>query len=98
MRLIMHNMIKELYATLPTYKTYITEDEKELYYLAYQSPYDRKAYEMAQAFVILEARDLQRRGCNELDIAWIASLAYYAGKIEGIRKERARKKKKGVKK
>lgn len=95
MRLIMN---KELYATLPTYKKHATAEEKELYRIAYGNEFDRKAYDIAQAFVILEVHDLKQRGRHEIDIAWIANLAYNAGKIEGIKKERARKKKKGVKK
>ena len=82
-----------LYATLPKYKTHVTAEERELYRLAYEySDFDYRAYNIAQAFTILQAQETQQSGRQELEIAWIASLVYTAGKIDGIRKERARRK------
>lgn len=82
-----------LYATLPKYKTHATAEERELYRLAYEySEFDPRAYGIAQAFTILQAQQTQQSGGKELEIAWIASLVYTAGKIDGIRQERARRK------
>lgn len=82
-----------LYATLPKYKTRPTEEERELYRLVYEyTEFSYRAYNIAQAFTILQAQETVESGRKELEIAWIASLVYEAGRIDGVRQERARRK------
>lgn len=78
---------------MPKYKTHATAEERELYRLAYEcAEFSYRAYNIAQAFTILQAQGAVEDGRKELDIAWIASLVYEAGRIEGVRQERARRK------
>ena len=78
---------------MPKYKRHITAEERELYRLAYEcKEFSYRAYNIAQAFTILQAQGAVESGTKELDIAWIASLVYEAGRIDGVRQERARRK------
>lgn len=78
---------------MPKYKTHATAEERELYRLAYEcTEFSYRAYNIAQAFTILQAQGAVEDGRKELDIAWIASLVYEAGRIEGVRQERSRRK------
>lgn len=78
---------------MPKYKSHITAEERELYRIAYYyKEISNRAYNIARAFTILQAQETVEDGRKELDIAWIATIVYEAGRIDGTREERARRK------
>lgn len=82
-----------LSATLPQGEINLTAEEIELYKLVYENEsFSYRAYDIAKAFTTLQAQEAVKADRKELNIAWIASLAYEAGRVEGIRAERSRRK------
>lgn len=76
---------------LPSPTAEVAPEQLELYRIAYEhSPASFKGYEIARACTIIQERTAIENN-HSIDVAFIASIAYNAGMIEGIRKERARK-------
>ena len=80
-------MVKTQYhAVLPQLEG-ISQEAEALCSLVYQfAEFDFEAIDVARCFIREAAKQ-----SDELSIVYIASLAYMAGSIEGIRKERARR-------
>lgn len=79
------------YVTIPKL-TELTQEDKELYRLSGHQTVSAELYRTAATITILEAQKLKQIKNGTIDIAWIALTAYLAGKIDGIRQERARRK------
>lgn len=75
---------------VPNTAEHITDEHIELYKLVHYCPC-AEGWEVGKAFTTLQAMHCKAKNETRLDIAWIASLAYGAGRINGIRHERARK-------
>ena len=75
------------YVTSPDHHT-PTDEERELYRMVMHSYYEFESWKTTLAFMTLEAEKW-----DSIDMVWIATLIYAAGKIHGIQQERERRKK-----
>lgn len=85
--------IEGLQVYVPSTAEHITEEMIELYRIVHFAPFGEccEGWEVGKAFTTLQAMHAKAQHQTRLDVAWIASLAYEAGRINGIRLERARK-------
>lgn len=83
--------IEGLEVYVPNTAEQITDNMIELYRLVHLAPMHDESWKVGQAFTTLQAMHAKAKNETRIDIAWIASLAYEAGHMNGIRHERARK-------
>lgn len=78
-------------AIAPSYEP--TEADSELYRQALKSSFTMQAWNTGKAFSVMQ---LKSAGNKDFEIAWLAALAYTAGKIDGKREERRRNSKRAL--
>lgn len=81
-----------LYATLPKHYVAITKDVYSLYEIVANTAFDEVGHNVSEAFTMLLARQAIDDGSVELSLAWLGTWIYTAGRIQGIRAERKRRK------
>lgn len=82
------NQFRWKYAELPNYRE-PTEAERELIRIIGHSPVDP---ESTSAVLSLMVHEAERSSSGVLNVAWLGAWIFEAGKIHGIRQERARRK------
>lgn len=86
------NPFTGLYVTTPS-GIEVTPESRELFRLTYhEGIFSQEEARLCAELSTLMAEEMHRLGINELSLTMLCSLIYSAGKIDGIRKERARKK------